>query len=141
MHKNPWIILLGLSPMLVFFAFFVYGALEAGSDVWFWLTAYVVAGALALVSAVSAWMQRVHLAAAIIHTLAATVFAIGLAAWMLLPIYPMLTYPLPATTDGFNEFIYALSILGAVSTVIVAGVLVLTTALTFTLAYRQRRAA
>ena len=86
MLNRPWVILLGACPAAVLIAYFVFAGLLSGfvSDraVMVYLVLYAVAGVLALVSVVAVWLQRVHIVARILHTLAGIAFAVGMYMWI-----------------------------------------------------------
>lgn len=142
MRARPWTILLGVCPAAVLTAYFVFAGLLSGSvserTILVYLVLYAVAGLLALVSVVAVWMQRVHIVARILHTLAGISFAIGMLMWFVLPTFAGSSFWLNSErTQKFNETAYSLGILGAVGTVVTGAILLITTIVCYVLATRR----
>lgn len=142
MRTRHSVILLGACPAAVLIAYFVFAGLLSGfvSDraVMVYLVLYAVAGVLALVSVVAVWLQRVHIVARILHTLAGIAFAVGMLMWIVLPTFSASSLDLSAEeTQKFNETAYSLGILGAVGTVLTGGALLITSIACYALASRR----
>lgn len=142
MRTRPWVILLGACPAAVFSVYFAFAGLLSGSvpdrTVGVYLVLYVVAGILGLVSVAAVWIQRVHILARLLHTLAGVGFAVGMLMWMGLPTLAVQGVGVSSgQAQNFDKTAYSLGILGAVSTLVTGGILLITTIVCYVLAKRR----